>query len=71
MLGRIKTGRVDGVAFDFKRVFTFGPLIAKSADIDIDVGQFRKFASQILYVHAGTTVITRRVFVCVDESIHR
>jgi hypothetical protein len=38
MLGCIETGRVDGVAFDFERVITFGLLIAKSADIDVDVG---------------------------------
>jgi hypothetical protein len=38
MLGRIETGRVDGVAFNLKRVITFGLLIAKSTDIDVDVG---------------------------------
>ena len=34
----IEISRVDGVAFDFKRVILFSLLIAKCAYIDIDVG---------------------------------
>ena len=60
---------VDRVAFDFQGIVGL-ILIAKSADIDIDVGQAGELAGEVFDMNAGTAIVIGWVFVGVNQCIH-